>query len=536
VRDFALRIVWRTGDAQGVRIERLVAVLLTPLLALGCGGAAPPESATLPTPNATEPAALETVAAAAEEPIVAEPVVARPAPAPHSPRRLSGDDAVNCDYEFPREDVPDEPTLFTSGPLRVRAQSLVLDRESDSPSVMYCAAAEPLPTGSRLVVFASEYGDSVGIWDGRSFLWPTRGADEERARENPPVRGVVLPRQTVTAVREMSYCPVNPSRACLAAGDFEALVALSPLDPHGPRSGWDFTERALRTSRARSGGRALTADACGLRVSIRGATDCEGTSLDEVSACLSAQAADYAYAAEEAMYAEEAGEPFERLPPAPELVFSDGARELAVNAYDTARVSCVEGVLLLPKHAMGGNGSSLRGFNALEVTNGRIVRARRLTIVDHEEASSDCGNAWDGVDLLPIVGSGVLIGSVVRGAGASPRFDVSRGDVGEATFVAAEEDREYGTMPLAYRVTPEGLAPIETTSAAPAITVCPFRVSDEDGQTNVRPDPSTRRDPVGTIPTGTEIQTVEQRGRWYRIEAPVAGWLWSGSLSRRCTP
>ncbi len=71
--------------------------------------------------------------------------------------------------------------------------------------------------------------------------------------------------------------------------------------------------------------------------------------------------------------------------------------------------------------------------------NQRIRAARRMTIVDHEEARSDCANAWDGVELVPIIASGALLGAVVFGAGASPRFDVSRGDVGDARFVETTE-------------------------------------------------------------------------------------------------
>ena len=84
---------------------------------------------------------------------------------------------------------------------------------------------------------------------------------------------------------------------------------------------------------------------------------------------------------------------------------------------------------------------------------------------------------------------------------------------------------------------PPSLPPLRVdTPTSTANSQCPLRVSDEDGQTNVRPDPSTRNAPVGTISTGTVIQVVEERGRWYRIERPVAGWLWADSLSHRCMP
>ncbi|MBX7196223.1 MAG: SH3 domain-containing protein [Sandaracinaceae bacterium] len=78
-----------------------------------------------------------------------------------------------------------------------------------------------------------------------------------------------------------------------------------------------------------------------------------------------------------------------------------------------------------------------------------------------------------------------------------------------------------------------------TASAPPAAAAttsasCPWRVADPDGQTNVRAEPDTSRPAIGTIPTGTTIVPVERRGRWWRVEAPVAGWLWAPNLRQQC--
>ncbi len=71
-------------------------------------------------------------------------------------------------------------------------------------------------------------------------------------------------------------------------------------------------------------------------------------------------------------------------------------------------------------------------------------------------------------------------------------------------------------------------------AAAPAQEVCTVSIADSDGQTNVRPAPSTAGTPVGTLATGTAVTPAESRGRWMRISAPLAGWVWSGNLARRC--
>lgn len=492
---------------------RSKAMLALLMFSSGCGGARP-EAETTPEVEAPPPTPPTPAAASTPE--------AREAWEPTSYHRV-----VSCDFDYPRAEVPDEPVLFASGPVQVRAQSLVFDRDAESSDVMFCVPYAPLPEGTRLVLLLSDYEVGATTWDGARIA----GQYVEEPGEPGVWDTETLANQTVTTVREMAYCPNDPSRACIIAGDYAHVSQLPSTDPNGPRSGWDFTETALTPRAARRGGRTLTADACGLTVTLRGNTDCEGTTLEALNECFTEHYANAIYDPE--------GEPTE---PGSEvqLVLADRTQEVAIEAYSTARIACVEGVVVAYQHSLIGFGST-RTFAAIDVANQRIRAARRMTIVDHEEARSDCANAWDGVELVPIIGSGALLGAVVFGAGASPRFDVSRGDAGDARFVESapadeeSEDYEAPTAPLAYRVRGGRLAPIDVANVTRP-EACPLRVSDEDGQTNVRPDPSTRRPPVGTIPTGTVIETVEQRGRWYRIEQPHAGWLWSGSLSRRCTP
>jgi len=268
--------------------------------------------------------------------------------------------------------------------------------------------------------------------------------------------------------------------------------------------------------RARPATNVTGVDACGLTVGYRRITDCTAATFEDLQGCASS-------------LLEEGADDRIR---AAQFVVSDGTMELAMPAYNTWRVACVDHVAVV--YANPYDALSRRSFVAIEIAGGRITRAHRMTIVDHEEGGSDCANAWDGVSLVPIIESSALLGAVVHGAAASPRFDTTRGDVGDATF--ANQDGRYDDAPLAYRATTEGLAPIDVTTSTPAAPPCPLRVVDPDGETNVRPSPSTRRAPVGTIATGTVIQPVEQRGRWYRVEQPLAGWLFAGGLSRRCAP
>ena len=63
---------------------------------------------------------------------------------------------------------------------------------------------------------------------------------------------------------------------------------------------------------------------------------------------------------------------------------------------------------------------------------------------------------------------------------------------------------------------------------------CVSEISDTDGQTNVRAEPSTRSGLAGSIQTGTAIHIIAVRGRWLQIDQPVAGWVWSPNVARRC--
>ncbi len=71
------------------------------------------------------------------------------------------------------------------------------------------------------------------------------------------------------------------------------------------------------------------------------------------------------------------------------------------------------------------------------------------------------------------------------------------------------------------------------TPHAPTPT-CVMRIRDADGETNARAGASSRSDLVGTIPNDTAITPLEQRGRWLRIAAPHAGWVYAEHVDRQC--
>jgi hypothetical protein len=79
-------------------------------------------------------------------------------------------------------------------------------------------------------------------------------------------------------------------------------------------------------------------------------------------------------------------------------------------------------------------------------------------------------------------------------------------------------------------------SPAPSTSPAPAraTSSCPWRIADPDGQTNVRPEAGTARPAIGTVPNGTTIVPLERRGRWWRIGAPLAGWIWAANVRQSC--
>ena len=98
---------------------------------------------------------------------------------------------------------------------------------------MFCVPHAPLPEGTRLVLELADYEIQATTWDG------TRIAAQYL--EYPGDEGLwtteTLPSQTVTTVRRMAYCPIDPTRECIAAGDYEHVSGFPSGDPNGPRSG-----------------------------------------------------------------------------------------------------------------------------------------------------------------------------------------------------------------------------------------------------------------------------------------------------------
>jgi hypothetical protein len=73
-----------------------------------------------------------------------------------------------------------------------------------------------------------------------------------------------------------------------------------------------------------------------------------------------------------------------------------------------------------------------------------------------------------------------------------------------------------------------------TVDAGGTETECAWVVEDPSPPLNVRGGPAATTPVVGTVDNGTALALVERRGRWARIEAPVAGWVYTRSLRERC--
>lgn len=64
---------------------------------------------------------------------------------------------------------------------------------------------------------------------------------------------------------------------------------------------------------------------------------------------------------------------------------------------------------------------------------------------------------------------------------------------------------------------------------------CSLRVHDPSSQLNVRAAPSPRAAVVATLAHDRVVTVAEERGRWRRLSAPSAGWVWAASLRRACS-
>lgn len=79
------------------------------------------------------------------------------------------------------------------------------------------------------------------------------------------------------------------------------------------------------------------------------------------------------------------------------------------------------------------------------------------------------------------------------------------------------------------------LLPAVPRVAPPSVDgACPWRVADADGSTNVRAEPSGRAAIASSLANDTALTVAERHGRWWRITAPVAGWVWAPNLAQRC--
>ena len=93
------------------------------------------------------------------------------------------------------------------------------------------------------------------------------------------------------------------------------------------------------------------------------------------------------------------------------------------------------------------------------------------------------------------------------------------------TFLATFEPTTIASFLLPPSLDPRGRVEAED---------CVSEISDADGQTNVRAEASTRSALAGSIVSGTAIHITAVRGRWLQIDQPIAVWVWSPNVARRC--
>lgn len=339
--------------------------------------------------------------------------------------------------------------------------------------------------------------------------------------EGPPIEGAPIEGAPIEGDEVLA--PPSPAAEEAMTESGTTAPAPAPTMPISGRSGWEYEDHELTIATASSRGTVLEGELCGLRVVLQRVpptSSCDETAFDARLRCMQSEYTPQVWLDDD----DAEGHARLRAQSETRLVLRDGRREVAMPAYPIASVGCLAGVAIVTPAPI--EFSSRRSFFAVATDGGTIRTAREVSIRDPLENESDCGNAWDGVELLPIVGPSDLVGSLVSGAGASPRFQLGVGEIGPSGVVEGDDPL------LGYR-TRDGVlegVPAEFGRAAE----CPIVVSDGDGETNVRPLPNTGRAPVGTLPNGTRIDPVEQRGRWYRIDAPLAGWVFAASLARRC--
>lgn len=65
---------------------------------------------------------------------------------------------------------------------------------------------------------------------------------------------------------------------------------------------------------------------------------------------------------------------------------------------------------------------------------------------------------------------------------------------------------------------------------------CAAVVRDPNPPLRVRESPRSSSAAVGSVQNGTSLAFVDRRGRWARIEEPVAGWVWTENVRDECPP
>ncbi len=121
----------------------------------------------------------------------------------------------------------------------------------------------------------------------------------------------------------------------------------------------------------------------------------------------------------------------------------------------------------------------------------------------------------------------------VRGLGADVARQLAEARAEDAAYEVeeaeeADDEDEDEDEPAA------AVAPPPAVAAPAAPATCRSVVDDPAPPLRVRAEPTSRSEARGELANGTALVLVERRGGWARVEAPVAGWVYTQSLRGSC--
>lgn len=307
----------------------------------------------------------------------------------------------------------------------VWADGFAVQLAEDSYTV--CRVVEPVPT--RLTPVAVFYAE------GEIYALGFIEGDRLRIADAEDERIVRVGAGPYFLVRHVRYCPEEPSRACAILGDPRTVTGFVDRDPNGPPSGWDYHEESLEGSSALLES-TFVANYCGFEVRVRGQDVSACASMPTVTRRIQCLGRLQDGSRMEELWSEEDEQDVE-TPPAERqtdgaVLFRRGPSEVAVSyTIPLTALTCVSQGRLTYRH-----GDPMASARTLVWIDGTVpnIEGRIMRVADHEEEQSDCANAWDGLELAPVVGSSgatqnQVVGGALIGLLNPPLFEFGRGYV-----------------------------------------------------------------------------------------------------------